>query len=88
MDKKERSVRFDAAGWVFWLVTAVVLVAPCTYAAVKLTYGEVSWVVRAGMGLVSASIGAGVFTFAVNSVLQWRVRRQRLAKRKEIKRRK
>ena len=87
MAKKEKSRWFDSAGWVFWLITFAVFVAPCIYAAVKFTYPEISWPVRAGTGLVSASIGAGLFTFSVNAVLQWRIRRQRLAKRKEAKRR-
>ncbi|HIJ72766.1 MAG TPA: hypothetical protein HPP83_01575 [Candidatus Hydrogenedentes bacterium] len=88
MAKKAKTLRLDAAGWTFWIVVFLVMLAPCTYAAFKITYEGASWTAPVGIGIVAASLAAGLVTWAVNSVLQRQAKKRRQIRRKETKKRK
>ena len=83
--KTQRKPRFDAAGWLFWAVVFFVLVGPAIYGASRITAKDAMWLVPVAMGVVSAALGAGFVSWAVNGVIQRRVRKRRLAERKRSK---
>ena len=84
---KKTSFEFDAAGWLFWAIVLVLLLGPCLYGAWKITYSGTSWPIRIGIGSVSAAVGAGFVSWAVNAVLQRRLKKQRLSERKKKRKR-
>lgn len=88
MAKQKSSFEFDAAGWLFWTFLFLVLVGPCLWLAWRITYDTANVLVRIGMGVVSAAVGSGVLSSAVNWVLQRRRKKQRLVERKKAKKRK
>ena len=85
--KKKSSFEFDAAGWPFWTVLFVLLVGPGIYGSLQLVRSGANPMLPVGMGVVSAAIGAGVVSWAVNSVIQWRRKKKRLAERKKARKR-
>jgi hypothetical protein len=78
----------DTAGWLFWIIVLVILAGPCIWAARLFIYETSSILYRIGAGLVLAAVGAGVVSWAVNAVLQWRQKKQRIARRKKAKKQK
>lgn len=79
---------FDAAGWLFWTILFVVLIAPGTYLAFKFTDKRALLALRIGSGVIVAAIGAGVISWAVNAIVQHLGKKRRLAERKLAKKRK
>jgi len=75
-------------GWLFWAVLFVILLGPCIYGTWKITYGGTFPLLRIGTGAVGAAMGAGLISMAVNGVLQHRYKKQRIAERKKVKKRK
>ncbi|MBI4558285.1 MAG: hypothetical protein HY706_11945 [Candidatus Hydrogenedentes bacterium] len=85
---KSEARRLESVGWGFYLIVAVVLSGPCIYAAWKIKYDFHPWSYAVGLGAIFAAAIAGVVAWAVNTVLQSRVNRAKLAARKAAKRRK
>lgn len=79
---------FDAAGWPFWIVVFLIAVGPCLYGSWHLVYDEVSRVLPVSMGLIFAALIAGFLSWAVNTVLQKRVKKRRHSERKKAKKQK
>ncbi len=85
---KEHRWKFDAAGWLFWLIIFVVLTGPYIFATWKMVYKETSLRVPIVTGIVFAAIGAGLISWAVNAVLQRKQKRQRIERRKKARKQK
>jgi len=83
--RNKNAERFEAAGWRFWLVVFVLLAGPCVYLAWTVTEDDTFAPMRVSAGAVLAALGAGVVSWAVNSVLQRRARKRRAAQRKKAK---
>ena len=85
MAKKSAPKRWDAVGWGFWLIVFCIAIGPCLYLAWKITYEGTNSSVRIAIGAVSAAVGAGVVSWLVNTVLQYRDNRRRKQERKKAK---
>ncbi len=85
MAKKKKNTRLDAAGWTFWLIAFGVLLGPAVWALWVVKTEEAAWFFPLAMGTVLAALGAGVVTWAVNTVIQGRLKKQRLIERKKKK---
>jgi xanthine/uracil permease len=85
VSKDKKSWKFDAAGWLFFLAMLLVLVAPCIAVAWRFIYPAYTRWYPVVTGIVVAAIGAGTVSWAVNAVLQWRQKKQRIARRKKAK---
>ena len=85
---KKLLTHFDAAGWPFWTVLFVLLLGPCIYGVASLTFKGVGWYIPIIVGVVCASVGAGLIAWGVNSVLQSRQKKLQIVARKAAKRRK
>ncbi len=83
---KKAMAKFEFVGWVFWAVTFALLVGPAVYGAWQITREGASPMIPIAMGVVAAALAAGVVSWAINSVLQWRYQRRRLKERKKSKR--
>jgi hypothetical protein len=77
----------EAVGWVFFVVTFLILVGPLVYLSWQIVYRTAPWFAPVGMGLFSAAIAAAILSWAVNEVYQRRQRQQRLVARKQAKKR-
>lgn len=84
MAKKKES-RFEAAGWLFWIITSVVLMPPSIWFFWSKKPEEATWLYPFGMGAVIAALAAGFITWIVNSIIQWRLKRKHLQERKNAK---
>lgn len=82
---KKKEWKFDAAGWVFWLVLFAVLLAPSMFLGKAVVYEDTAVSTWIGFGIVIAAIGAGIISWAVNSVIQRHRKRQRIVERKKAK---
>lgn len=82
---KNKGFEFDAAGWLFWIVVFVVLLGPGIYGSKLAMYDDTPWVTWVGGGLVVAALGAGMVSWGVNSVVQRRRKRLRIAEKKRAK---
>jgi len=80
--------KIDAAGWVFWLIVFIVLAGPCVYGAWHVVYPDTPRPVPVVTGMVLAAVGAGVVSWAVNSVIQRQRKKQRIARRKKAQKQK
>lgn len=78
-DKKNTSF---AAGWLFWVIVCVVLLAPCTYLSWNWMLDRTPVSAKLTMGLVFAAILSAVISWATNTVVQAREGRKRLMERK------
>ena len=85
---KESRWKFDAAGWVFWLIMFILLAGPCIFGAWKIVYSTASRTVPIVTGLVLAAVGAGTVSWTVNAILQRRQKKQRIARRKKVRKQK
>jgi len=85
---KDEGWKFDAAGWVFWLVVFVLLAGPCVFGTWKIVYSTASRTIPIVTGLVVAAVGAGFISWAVNAVVQRRQKKQRIARRKKARKQK
>jgi len=80
-----RSASVDAAGWLFWLIVFAALVVPCVVGALKLSFPHAPKTVPVATGVVVAALASGAVSWAVNSMLQYRKKRQRVLERKKVK---
>lgn len=78
----------DSVGWIFWLVCFVLFSAPCIYWAWQQKYESTPWGTPIIIGMVAGAIIAGMFSSAVNWVLQRRARNRQLAERKLARKKK
>jgi len=84
---KKKQNRFEAAGWRFWGVSFAVILGPLWYGAHAMVKEDTPFLGTVAIALISAAVGAGLITWAVNSVLQYFAKKRyaeqrRLAKRK------
>ena len=85
---KQRTAILKEAGWLFWIITTGILLAPCIYAVWRLTTERAEVTVRVSMGVIFAAIASGIITWSVNTVIQTRAERRRVAERKLHKKKK
>ena len=76
---------FDTAGWLFWLFIFLLLLWPGIFLASKIIYAIYGRWYPIVMGAVLAAVGAGVVSWAVNSVLQRRQKKLRSQARKKAR---
>lgn len=84
---QKRSFRLEYAGWLFWLITTAILVGPTTYAAFQLVREQEGPLVPIGIGVIVAGFSGGLITWAVNAVLQRRLKERRAVARKKARKR-
>ena len=83
---KQEQVEISGVGWVFFVVCFVLLVVPSVILVWVYSYED-----KRGslfpyiVGFVIAALGAGVFSWAVNSVWYWVMTKRLKAKRKKPK---
>jgi len=85
--KKEKEEYWDSVGWLFFAVWFVLLVGPCIYGLSQIVTEGTSALVPFAVGPVFAAVAAGLIAWAVNSVLQFRAKRRRIAARKKVRKR-
>jgi hypothetical protein len=85
---KQAGSKFDAAGWLFWLIVFGILVCPSTFVAWYFRRPGKPVFFLLGIGVLSAAVGASFVSWGVNSALQYRRKKQRLQERKKAKKRK
>ena len=78
---------FEYAGWKFWCVVFVLIAIPAIYASFQLVREDTTFLVPVSMGGITAAIGAGLVSWAINSVLQYRAKRRQLTVRKKARKR-
>lgn len=86
---KTETKRLESVGWQFWMVWFVLFYPPVTYLAWQTAYNDMKttilpWI----LGFLGAALGAGLVSWAVNTVLQRRVEKARKEQRKKAKKRK
>jgi anti-sigma-K factor RskA len=84
---KNKSAELEYVGWRFWFVVFAVVAVPATYLSFQLVTERTTPLVPVSMGAIGAAISAGVVSWAVNSALQYKTRKRRLAARKKAKKR-
>ena len=67
----------ESLGWIFWLICFVVLMGPCVYLALGASYEGVNPSGPIMLGLLAASMLAGLVSWIANGLLQLRARRTR-----------
>ena len=87
MVAKDKTSGLEYVGRKFWFVGFVVVAVPAVYASFQLVTERTTPLVPVAMGAIGAAIGAGVVSWAVNSVLQYRTRKRQLAARKKARKR-
>jgi hypothetical protein len=80
--------RLDAAGWLFWIVVFLILIGPCIYGAWQIIDPDKNRLYPIGTGVVLAAIASGFVSWAVNAVLLRREKKQRIERRKKVRKRK
>ncbi len=78
---------FDYVGWKFWFVVFTLIAIPAIYASFQVVREGTTFLVPVAMGGITAAIGAGLVSWALNSALQYRAKRRQLAARKKAKKR-
>ena len=81
---KER-FQFDAAGWGFWSIVFVILLAPSVWGMWHIVYEAQRNGVVIAAGVAVAALGAGIVSCIVNALLQRVQQRQRQSERKKTK---
>ena len=74
-------------GWVFFSVWFVLLTGPCIYGLFQVVTDDTNALVPVGVGTVIAAVAAALIALTVNSVLQLRAKRRRIAARKKARKR-
>ena len=83
--RKSWSSLFDTAGWLFWLIIFLLLLWPGILIASRFIYAVYGRWYPFVTGAILAALGAGVVSWAVNSVLQRRRKRLRTLARKKAR---
>ena len=81
----EKKPKFDAAGWGFWGIMFALFLAPSIYGVWTYTLRVQRSEIAIGAGMVLAALAAGIVSWAVNAIVQHRLKKQRLAERKLAK---
>lgn len=84
---KKTAGSLEAVGWLFWLITFLVLVGPLVYGCWQITHAAASRLVPVVTGAALAAVGSGLIAWPVNSFLQYRNKKRRLAQRKKARKR-
>ena len=77
--------QLESVGWLFWGIVFVASAGPAIYAAYRLTIESAPITVPISMGALLAAIAAAFISWGVNSALQARYHKRRLAERKQAK---
>lgn len=87
---KKKSVKSseEAAGWLFWLVSFVIFIAPCIWGAWQVARESATPAAKIVLGVVATAMAASLLSWAVNSVYQYRNKKRRIAERKKAKKKK
>jgi uncharacterized membrane protein len=80
---QQSSNRFESAGWLFFGITVAVIIGPFIYLASQVVLVGTPIATVVALGVVMALVVAGLFTAAVNAVLQRAARKRRAAERKK-----
>ncbi len=88
-----KSIReLETIGWIFWSILAVLLTPVGLWLSWQLTYDTANILLRVGLGLFMAAIGAGLLSWGLNEILYRRMMRkqsqQKKVARKEKRRKK
>ncbi|HOD50058.1 MAG TPA: hypothetical protein PLM14_08285 [Candidatus Hydrogenedentes bacterium] len=84
---KKKADSIEYIGWTFWFVVFVLIAIPAIYVSFQLVTERTTFLVPISMGGISAAVGAGLLSWAVNVVVQYRVKKRQLAARKKAKKR-
>ncbi len=84
LPQKEKTV--TTAGWRFWAIVFVLLLAPCTWIGWLVSVERAPVSVKVLMGVVFAAVLSGFIAWAVNLTLQKRELRRRMTQRKSRRR--
>lgn len=84
----KKSSWLDTAGWTFWFVVFLVLVGPSWYVFWLIRYTRSHWSSTVILAIVAAAVGAGLISWAVNTLIQYRQKRQRTLQRKKARKNK
>jgi hypothetical protein len=80
--------RLDAVGWLFWTVAFFICLGPCIYGAWQFIDPDKNRLYPIVTGAVLAAIVSGLVSSAINAVLQWREKKLRIERRKQVRKRK
>lgn len=81
----ESKITKFTAGWWFWSILFLILAGPCIYAGWRFTDKDSFPVMRISIGAIVAAIASGLVAWAINAILQFFGRKQRIAERKKVK---
>ena len=84
--KDEQPIRFETAGWTFFMVLTLVMCVPGIALAWVIAYDTTEWYLRVGVGLTFAGFASAILTWIANSALQYRAARIRKAQQRGGKR--
>lgn len=76
------------AGWEFWIFSFVAALGPCLFFGLRVTRESAPRLAPISFGLIAAALGAGVLSWAANSVIQRRAERNRKREKKQNRKRK
>lgn len=82
---KKKEKHWDSVGWLFFSIWFVLLVGPCIYGLFQIVMEDTTALVPLGVGAVLAAVAAGLIAWIVNSILQFRAKRRRIAARKQTR---
>ncbi len=81
-EQNEKENHRDSVGWLFFCVWFVLLLGPCVYGVFQIVTEDANDLVPFGAGVVFAAVAAALVAWIVNSILQFRAKRRRIAVRK------
>ena len=64
--------RWESVGWGFFGIMLVLFLGPCIYLVLSMTYDTLHIGTRVGTGVFLAFFAAGMVSWMVNSLLQYR----------------
>ncbi len=76
------------AGWEFWVVSFVAMLGPCLFLALRITNESAKRLAPISFGFIMAAFGAGLFSWAANTVIQRRAEQSRKREKKQTRKRK
>lgn len=75
------------AGWEFWVVSFVAMLGPCLFLALRITDELAKRLAPISFGFIMSAIGAGLFSWAANTVIQRRAEQNRKREKKQTRKR-
>jgi hypothetical protein len=76
------------AGWEFWVVSFVATLGPCLFLALRITNESAKRLAPISFGFIMAAFGAGLFSWAANTVIQRRAEQNRKREKKQARKQK